>query len=74
MFIFFFFSVFLGNIKQAFDKNPNLSNLLLDDFFKKEVQKCQVMILPVTLFWNYNTITEVYVLIKLFKKIKVCCQ
>nr|XP_022343934.1 6-phosphogluconate dehydrogenase, decarboxylating-like [Crassostrea virginica] len=34
-------SVFLGNIKQAFDKNPNLSNLLLDDFFKKEVQKCQ---------------------------------
>lgn len=36
------FSVFLGNIKQAFDKNPNLSNLLLDDFFKKEVQKCQV--------------------------------
>lgn len=41
--LFFFpFSVFLGNIKQAFDKNPNLSNLLLDDFFKKEVQKCQV--------------------------------
>ncbi|CAL1527242.1 unnamed protein product [Lymnaea stagnalis] len=34
-------SVFLGNIKQAYDKNPNLSNLLLDDFFKKEIQKCQ---------------------------------
>ena len=58
MFIFFFFSVFLGNIKQAFDKNPNLSNLLLDDFFKKEVQKCQVMILPVTLFWKFSTIIK----------------
>ncbi|GFS27934.1 6-phosphogluconate dehydrogenase, decarboxylating [Elysia marginata] len=34
-------SVFLGNIKQAYDKNPELSNLLLDDFFKKEVQRCQ---------------------------------
>ncbi|KAJ8320846.1 hypothetical protein KUTeg_002433 [Tegillarca granosa] len=34
-------SVFLGNIKQAFDKNPKLSNLLLDDFFKSEIQKCQ---------------------------------
>ncbi len=27
-------SVFLGKIKEAFDKNPNLSNLLLDPFFK----------------------------------------
>ena len=35
------FSVFLGNIKDAFDKDPNLSNLLLDEFFKKEIQKCQ---------------------------------
>jgi 6-phosphogluconate dehydrogenase len=26
-------SRFLGKIKEAFDKNPNLSNLLLDDFF-----------------------------------------
>src|SRR5580693_5531455 len=26
-------SVFLGNIKAAFDKNPKLQNLLLDDFF-----------------------------------------
>ncbi|XP_053379323.1 6-phosphogluconate dehydrogenase, decarboxylating-like [Mercenaria mercenaria] len=34
-------SRFLGNIKQAFDKNPELSNLLLDDFFKSEIQKCQ---------------------------------
>ncbi|KAK3588347.1 hypothetical protein CHS0354_040105 [Potamilus streckersoni] len=34
-------SVFLGNIKHAFEKNPNLSNLLLDDFFKGEIQKCQ---------------------------------
>jgi len=28
-------SRFLGNIKDAFDKNPALSNLLLDDFFSK---------------------------------------
>ena len=34
-------SVFLGNIKQAFEKDANLSNLLLDDFFKTEIQKCQ---------------------------------
>ena len=37
----FLYSVFLGNIKEAFDKNPNLQNLLLDEFFKKEIQKCQ---------------------------------
>lgn len=30
-------SVFLGNIKEAFTRNPNLSNLLLDDFFKKAI-------------------------------------
>ncbi|MHC4153780.1 MAG: decarboxylating NADP(+)-dependent phosphogluconate dehydrogenase [Planctomycetota bacterium] len=34
-------SVFLGKIKQAFDKNPDLDNLLLDPFFKRAVQKCQ---------------------------------
>ena len=27
-------SVFLGNIKDAYKANPNLENLLLDDFFK----------------------------------------
>lgn len=34
-------SVFLGNIKQAFDKNPDLRNLLLDSFFKQEISRCQ---------------------------------
>lgn len=34
-------SVFLGNIKNAFDKNPALNNLLVDDFFKAEIKKCQ---------------------------------
>jgi len=34
-------SAFLGNIKKAFDKNPNLDNLLLDPFFKRAVQKAQ---------------------------------
>jgi len=34
-------SIFLGNIKKAFDKNHDLYNLLLDDFFQKEIAKCQ---------------------------------
>lgn len=34
-------SVFLGKIKEAFDKNPNLDNLLLDPFFKEAVEKAQ---------------------------------
>jgi 6-phosphogluconate dehydrogenase len=34
-------SVFLGKIKEAFDKNPELSNLLLAPFFKDAVQKAQ---------------------------------
>jgi len=34
-------SVFLGKIKEAFDKNPKLDNLLLDAFFKDAVEKAQ---------------------------------
>src|SRR3989339_1839747 len=34
-------SQFLGKIKAAYDKNPALSNLLLDDFFKKLINKYQ---------------------------------
>ncbi len=30
-------SAFLGDIKKAFDKNPDLENLLLDDFFRKAI-------------------------------------
>ena len=33
-------SVFLGKIKEAFDKNPALENLLLDDYFSKEIDSC----------------------------------
>jgi 6-phosphogluconate dehydrogenase len=32
-------SAFLGDIKAAFDKNPNLENLLLDDFFSNALNK-----------------------------------
>ncbi len=32
---------FLGKIKEAFDKNPKLQNLLLDDYFKDAVQSSQ---------------------------------
>jgi 6-phosphogluconate dehydrogenase len=31
-------SVFLGKIKEAFDKNPNLTNLLLDPFFTEKME------------------------------------
>ncbi len=34
-------SVFLGKIKEAFDRNPNLANLLLDPYFSAEVQRSQ---------------------------------
>jgi 6-phosphogluconate dehydrogenase len=34
-------SVFLGKIKEAFDKEPGLVNLLLDPFFAKALQKAQ---------------------------------
>jgi 6-phosphogluconate dehydrogenase len=34
-------SRFLGKIKEAFDLNPNLANLLLDKFFRGEIKKCQ---------------------------------
>jgi 6-phosphogluconate dehydrogenase len=34
-------STFLGEIKKAFDKNPDLTNLLLDDFFKKAMLRSQ---------------------------------
>ena len=32
---------FLGRIKQAFDKRPDLPNLLLDDYFKNAIEKNQ---------------------------------
>lgn len=34
-------STFLGKIKEAFDKNHELTNLLLDPFFKEKIEKAQ---------------------------------
>ncbi len=34
-------SVFLGDIKKAFDKNPELANLMLDDYFKAKLMDAQ---------------------------------
>ena len=34
-------SVFLGKIKEAFDRDPQLKNLLLDPFFRDTVQRAQ---------------------------------
>jgi 6-phosphogluconate dehydrogenase len=34
-------SVFLGKIKDAFDKNPGLKNLMLDPFFKNKLEDAQ---------------------------------
>jgi 6-phosphogluconate dehydrogenase len=35
-------SVFLGKIKEAFDRNPELPNLLLDPFFRERVESAQM--------------------------------
>jgi 6-phosphogluconate dehydrogenase len=34
-------SAFLGKIKDAFDRKPNLSNLLLDQYFSGVIERCQ---------------------------------
>lgn len=34
-------SRFLGKIKEAFDKNPELTNLLLDEYFTSAIARCQ---------------------------------
>jgi hypothetical protein len=34
-------SRFLGKIKEAYDNNPKLVNLLLDDYFRGEIKRCQ---------------------------------
>jgi len=34
-------SIFLGKIKEAFGKNPDLKNLLLDPFFKQKIESSQ---------------------------------
>ena len=34
-------SVFLGKIKEAFERNSKLSNLLLDSFFRKAIKNAQ---------------------------------
>jgi len=34
-------SIFLENIKEAFDKNPDLENLLFDPFFKEKIDRSQ---------------------------------
>ena len=33
-------SAFLGKIKEAFDRNPKLTNLMLDPFFASELERC----------------------------------
>ncbi|MFT4691766.1 MAG: 6-phosphogluconate dehydrogenase [Limisphaerales bacterium] len=34
-------SRFLGKIKEAFDEKPKLANLLLDNYFRGEIKRCQ---------------------------------
>jgi 6-phosphogluconate dehydrogenase len=34
-------SRFLGKIKEAYDNNPKLMNLMLDDYFRGEIKRCQ---------------------------------
>ncbi len=35
-------SIFLGEIKNAYERNPELTNLLLDPYFKEEVEGAQL--------------------------------
>jgi 6-phosphogluconate dehydrogenase len=35
-------SAFLGKIKDAFDRDPKLANLLLDPYFRGEIDRCQL--------------------------------
>lgn len=34
-------SAFLGKIKEAYDRNPNLENLMLADYFVETLSRCQ---------------------------------
>ncbi len=34
-------SIFLGDIRRAFEKNPDIKSLLLDDYFKNLIHSCQ---------------------------------
>ena len=34
-------SAFLGKIKEAFDRNPKLNNLLVDEYFQGVIERCQ---------------------------------
>ena len=35
-------SAFLGKIKEAFDRDPKLANLMLDPYFRGELERCQL--------------------------------
>jgi 6-phosphogluconate dehydrogenase len=35
-------SAFLGKIKEAFDRDPKLANLMLDPYFRNELERCQL--------------------------------
>lgn len=53
-------SAFLGNIKEAYTRNPALSNLLLDPFFTKAVEKGQQslrQVLSSAVLWDVETPT-----------------
>ncbi len=51
-------SRFLGNIKEAFDTNPELVNLLLDPYFAEKIQACQEGLRKVTATAILNGIPE----------------
>jgi len=34
-------SRFLGKIKEAFDRKPKLESLMLDNYFRGEIRRCQ---------------------------------
>ena len=50
-------STFLGNIKEAFVKNPDLTNLLFDDFFRNAIHNAQVCQINIAATVSITTVT-----------------
>ena len=49
-------SQFLGKIKDAFDNNSQLNNLLMDPFFKEKANKCQMSLRRIVSYATLNGI------------------
>ena len=70
-------SVFLGNIREAFAKNSDLTNLLMDDFFTKAIHDCQVgsqAIYTLQCACRFDTSTHIADYLKIETEYSQCCS